>query len=86
MKITNPVSSSACAYKASSDLTSPLVADVTNQDQAKSLDIFKVMETKSSIRQSNRAWKKQVVDETYERLSPQLRCHVELAKENGALS
>ena len=51
MGITNPVSSSARAYKASSDLISPLVVDITNQNQAKLLEIFKVMETKSFIRQ-----------------------------------
>jgi len=43
----------------------PLVADITNQDPAKSLDFFKVMETKPSLRQLNRAWKKQVTEETY---------------------
>ena len=74
MGLTDPVSCSPRAYKASRDLTAPLVADIANQDQAKSLDIFKVIETKYEIKQSNRAWLKQMADETYEKLSLQLRC------------
>ena len=55
-------------------------------NQAKSLDMFKVMESKSSIRHSNRAWQKHMADETHERLSPQLSRHIVLVKNKGALS
>ena len=86
MGITNPISSSIHVYKASIDLTSPLVADIVSQNQDKIVDIYKVKEIKSAIRQSNRARQTHQADIVYDKLSSQLKRHVDLAKEKAASS
>ncbi len=86
MGITNPVTASQHANEASVKITSPLVADIIAQDQSKTLDIFKVIETKASVRQSNCSLMAQQAEVAYEHLSPQLKRHIDLAKEKGASS
>ena len=67
-------------------LTSPLVATIATQDLDQSVDVFEVMEVKSSIRQSNREYQAQQAETVYGHLSPQLKRRVDLAKEKGASS
>lgn len=50
------------------------------------MDISEVIEARASIRQSNREHQAQQVESVYGRLSPQLKHHVDLAKEKGASS
>ena len=86
MGIINPASNSHSIFDASTRLTSPLVTAITTQDQDRLMDIFEVMEAKGSIRQSNHGHQTQQAESIYSRLSPQLKRHVDLAKEKGASS
>ena len=86
MGITNPVSTSQHAFEASVRLISPLVAAIATQDQNRLVDISEVIETKASIRQSNREYQVQQAETVYGHLSPQLKRCVDLAKEKGASS
>ena len=67
-------------------LTTPLVAAIATQDQDQTVDIFKVIEVKASLRQSNREYQKLQAESTYNQLSSQLKRCVDLAKERGASS
>ena len=84
MGMTNPVSNSHSIFDASAQLTSSLVTAITTQDQNRIVDTFEVMEAKT--RQSSRKHQTQQAESIYSRLSPQLKRHVDLAKEKGASS
>ena len=86
MGIVNPISMSQHVFEASVKLTSPLVVTIISQVQDQTADVFKVMEIKASIRQSNRDHQVQQAETVYEHLSPQLKRYVDLAKEKGASS
>ena len=86
MGIANPTSISQRSFEASVKLTSPLVATIATQVQDQPVDIFEVMEIKASIRQSNHEYQVQQAELIYDHLSPQLKRHVDLAKEKGASS
>lgn len=86
MGLINPVTTSQNANEASVELTSLLVSDIASQDQDKSVDILKLMEIKTSIRQSNRTLLTQRAEIIYNQLSPLLKRQVDLAKEKGASS
>jgi hypothetical protein len=63
-----------------------LVAIIATQDQDQSVDIFKVMKVKASIRQSNSVHQAQQAGTVYDHFSPQLKHYANLAKEKGASS
>ena len=86
MGITNPVSNSHSIFDASAQPTSPLVTAINTQDQDRLVNTFEVLEAKASIGQSNRKHQTQQAESIYSRLSPQLKRHVDLAKEKGASS
>ena len=76
MGIVYPISMSQHVFEASVKLTSPLVATIISQDQDKTVVVFKVMEIKASIRQSNRDHQVQQAETVYEHLSLQLKRYV----------
>ena len=84
--IVNPVSNSQHMFEASVRLTTPLIAAIATQDQDQLIDTSEVMEIKSSIRKSNRDHQKHLAESVYDRLSPQLKRFVDLAREKGTSS
>ena len=84
--IVNPVSNSQHMFEASVRLTSPLIAAIATQDQDQLIDTYEVMEIKSSIRKPSRDHQKHLAESVYDRLSPQLKRFVDLAREKGTSS
>ena len=62
-------------FEGSVRVTSPLVDAIATQDQDQKVDIFKVMEVKVSLRQSNHEHQVQQFKSIYDHLSPQLNEH-----------
>ena len=84
--MTNPVAISLHAFESSTRLTAPLVAKILEQDHNGTVDIFRAVELKALIHQDNRSRQSQQAKTIHDRLSPQLRRQVELAREKGASS
>ena len=84
--ISNPASTSIRVFEASLRLTSPLVTAIATQDLNQQVDIFAVMEIKTSIKQSNREFEKNLFETVYHHLSPQLKRFIDLAREKGSSS
>ena len=86
MGVTNPVAMSLHAFESSTRLTALLVAKILEQDHNGTVDIFRAVELKALIHQDNRSRQSQQAKTIHDRLSPQLRRQVELAREKGASS
>ena len=82
--IVNTVALSQCSFEASLKLTSTLVDTIAIQDNTQLVDIFKIMHAKKSIQQSNREHQEIEAQAVYDKLNPQLKRCVNLAKEKGA--
>ena len=67
-------------------VTSPLVEAIAAQEQDQKVDIFKVMEVKISVRQSNHEHQVLQFKSVYDHLYLQLKRYADLAKEKGASS
>ena len=84
--IINPVSSAESSFKASSNLTAPLVAAIATQDLNHHLSRSATKEIKISIHKNNRQIQKHTAEHVYNQLTPQLKRSVDLAKERGSSS
>ena len=82
----NPTEISSHNFQASEKMTSPLVEIILSQDQTKHVDPFDVISVKKDIRNANRQRNEQQSAAIYSQLPPQLKRHVDLAKERGASS
>ena len=84
--IINPVSSAESSFKASSNLTAPLVAAIATQDLNHHLSRSATKEIKISIHKNNRQIQKHTAEHVYNQLTPQLKRSVDLAKERVSSS
>ena len=85
MGIVNPASMSQCVFVGSVRVTSPLVEAIAAQEQDQKVDIFKVMEVKVSVRQSNHEHQVLQFKSVYDHLYLQLKRYADLAKEKVPL-
>ena len=82
----NPTDTSSCNFQASEKMTSLLVEIILSQDQTKYVDPTEVISIKKDITNANRQRSEQKAAAIYSQLPPQLKRHVDLAKERGASS